>query len=265
MKYFLTAWNSLRKTLNNKNIFLFLDYDGTLVPLAETPARALITSKTEKLLKKLSRLPKFRLAIISGRSLRDVKKMVDIDGITYVGNHGLEIEGPGIKFKSAVPPGYKTILAHIKNELARNLSSFNGAFVEDKGLTLSIHYRLVGRTQLRRLKNLFHETTFSYVIGNKIRISPGKEVLEIRPPIEWDKGRVVLWLLKRWKLLLKDKKIVSFYIGDDVTDEDAFEALGDAGITIFVGKSKRSYAKYYLKDTDEVKKFLVQIADLATK
>jgi trehalose 6-phosphate phosphatase len=265
MKYFLTAWNSLKKTLNNKKIVLFLDYDGTLAPLAETPARALMTLKTKKLLKKLSRLSRCRLAIISGRSLKDLKKMVGIDGITYVGNHGLEMEGPGIKFGCPVTRSHKATLRHIKNELKAKLSSFIGVFVEDKGLTLSIHYRRVDKKQLRRLKKLFHEIIFPYTIRDKIRISRGKKVFEIRPPIAWDKGRVALWLLNRWKLSLKDKKIVSFYIGDDITDEDAFEALGDAGIAIFVGKPKKSYAKYYLRDTEEVKKFISDIADVATK
>jgi trehalose-phosphatase len=265
MKYFLNAWDVLRKTLDNKEIILFLDYDGTLVPLAETPAKALITLNTKNLLKKLVGLSRCRLAIISGRSLMDVKKMVGIDGITYVGNHGLEIEGLGIKFKSPVSLSYKAILGHIKNELRDKLSSFNGAFVEDKGLTLSIHYRLVGGKQLLQAKKLFHETTFPYVTKNKITITSGKKVFEIRPPVAWVKGRVILWLLNRWKLSLKDKKNVPFYIGDDITDEDAFEALADAGITIFVGRPKKSYAQYYLKDTDEVKKFLSNILELAVQ
>ena len=265
MKHFLTAWNSLKKALNNKNVLLFLDYDGTLVPIVETPDQAIITCRTKKLLNKLSRLSRCRLAIISGRSLTDIKKMVGIDGITYAGNYGLEIEGQKIKFETPVSLSYRVILEHIKNELSRNLSSFDGVFVEDKGLTLSIHYRLADRKQIPKVKTLFHEATYPYAIMNKIRTSSGKKVFEIRPPVECDKGGVTLRLLEKWKFSLKDKNIVPFYIGDDETDEDAFKVLKNIGITIFVGKPKRSYAQYYLKDTEEVKKFLSHVADLQTR
>jgi len=264
MKHFLTAWNSLKKALNNKNILLFLDYDGTLVPIVETPDQAIITCGTKKLLNKLSRLSRFRLAIISGRSLTDIKKMVGLDGITYAGNNGLEIEGPKIKFQSSLSLSYKAILEHIKNELSKNLSSFNGVTVEDKGLTLSIHYRSAAKKQIPKVKALFHHATFPYTIRNKIKTSSGKKVFEIRPPIKCDKGSATVWLLERWKFSLKDKNIVPFYVGDDEADEDAFKALRNIGITIFVGKPKRSYAQYYLKDTEEVKKFLSHVADLQT-
>lgn len=287
MKYFLDSWEGLKKKFDNKNILLFLDYDGTLTPIVETPARAVIPFEVKRLLGKLTKLPGCRIAIISARALRDIKKLVGIEGITYVGNHGLEIEGPKIKFsrpsfdirrdpaiagESLISLRYKSVLQDIKDELNVRLTDIRGAFIEDKNLSLSLHYRLADRSQIPRIKTALDEVTAPYTIRNKIKIKVGKKVFEIRPAVEWDKGKVILWLLARWKFMFVDKDIIPVYIGDDVSDEDAFKALRkylpagrQEGITIFVGETKRSSARYYLKDTQEVKDFLGRIKELLEK
>ena len=262
MKYIFEDRNKLKSTLFGKIIVLFLDYDGTLTPIVETPDKAVLSLENKNLLKKLIRNPKCKLAIISGRALKDLKKMVNIANIVYVGNHGLEIEGPMIKFESPVSLRYKRILEHIKDDLQRKLSAIKGAFVEDKGLSLSIHYRLADRDQVPKIKTILHEATILYTVRDKIKISMGKEVFEIRPALGWDKGKVVLWLLARWQFALLDKDILPIYLGDDVTDEDAFGVLRNKGITIFVGEPKKSKAQYYLKNTQEVKYFLKRIAQV---
>lgn len=259
MRNIFYYWDELEKKLSNKYIMLFLDYDGTLTPIVSTPDKAFISQEVKDLLNKLSKSPMCKLAIISGRALKDIKNIIGLKGIIYSGNHGLEIEGPKIKFEPLVSLRYKAILEQIKNDLNKRLSSINGAFVEDKGLSLSLHYRLVDKKNIPQVKTIFHETIILYLVRNKIKIKTGKMVLEMRPPSEWDKGKIVLWLLVRQKFALKDKDVVPIYIGDDTTDEDAFKVLKNNGITIFVGKPKPSYAQYYLKDTNEVKEFLKRI------
>lgn len=256
MKYLFKYWNTLKQNISNRYIFLFLDYDGTLTPIVESPEKAAISPQIKALLKRLSRNTKFKLAIISGRSLKDIKKMVGLENIIYSGNHGLEIEGPKIKFKSSASPQYKTILKQIKDSLNAKLFGIKGIFIEDKGLTLSIHYRLVDKKQIPKVKTIFHEATIFYLLRNKIKIKPGKMVFEIRPPVEWDKGKVVLWLLARQKFALGERSFIPIYIGDDKTDEDVFGVLKNKGLTIFVGQPRASYAQYYLKNTEEVGEFL---------
>jgi len=262
MRYLFEDWDKIKKSLNSKFIALFLDYDGTLSPIVESPERALLPKETKQSLWKLLRSPKCKLAIISGRALKDVKKMVGIDRIIYVGNHGLEIEGPKVKFESPISLRYRRILEHVKDDLRFKLSTIRGVFIEDKGLSLSIHYRLVGRDQIPKIKTILHEATILYTVRDKIKIKLGKKVFEIRPSVEWDKGKVVLWLLARWEFSLKNKDILPVYLGDDVTDEDAFGLLRNKGITIFVGEPKKSNAQYYLKNTQEVKDFLNCIVQL---
>jgi trehalose-phosphatase len=262
MKYLFKQQKAIERKLRGKYLFIFLDFDGTIAPFRETPDKAAIPLKAKILLKRISIKPGLRLAIISGRSLNDIKSKVGLKDVIYSGNHGLEIEGPKINFTSLVSPGYRMILGHIKNDLQRKTSSIRGAFVEDKGLSLSLHYRLTQKGQIARIKALFHETVAPYLIRNKIKIKPAKMVWEVRPPIAWDKGKAVLWLLSRQDFSLPKAKIFPVYIGDDLTDEDAFKALRGKGLTVFVGRRKNSYADYYLRNTEEVARFLCFISEL---
>lgn len=265
--YLVNKWNKIKNNLKDKYIFLFLDYDGTLTSISETPEKATIPVKAKMLLERLSKNPKFKIAIISGRVLRDVKNKVGLKNIIYAGNHGLELEGPKIRFKAPIPEGYKSILNQIKNRLKKKLSQVKGAFVEDKCFSLSLHYRLVDKKDIPKVKIIFHEIVILFKIQNKIRTKSGKMVFEIRPPINWDKGKAVLWLLARQCFSLRNKKqkIFPIYIGDDVTDEDAFKVLRNKGLTIFVGRPKTSYAEYFLKDTKEVIRFLKNLNSLNQK
>jgi trehalose-phosphatase len=205
---------------------------------------------------KLAKSSACKIAIISGRRVNDVKKRIGIKNIIYVGNHGLEIRGPKIKFKATVHPKFLTILNALKEELTKKLSPIRGVFVEDKGLALSVHYRLVDKKYIPEVKTIFHETIITYVVRDKIQVKSGKMVFEIRPPVDWDKGKIVLCLLARQQFAAKSRKMLPIYIGDDTTDEDAFCALKNRGITVAVGLPKESCAEYYLKSTQEVGKFL---------
>ena len=262
MDYLFTQFSKIKEQLGNKFILLLLDYDGTLTPIVETPKKAVISKETKELLQKLSKSPHCTLGIISGRSLEDIKNTVGIKDIIYVGNHGLEIEGPKIKFESQVSPRLKSVIRNIAEELAKRFSSIKGVLIEDKGLTLSIHYRLVDKKDMPCFERFFSEVTNTYAVRDKIKINSGKKVYEIKPPVQWDKGKVVLWLMARQQFASGENKVLPVYIGDDVTDEDVFKVLKRKGLTIFVGEPEGSAATYYLKDAEEVNRFLHLMLDL---
>jgi len=248
----------IKSELSSKYILLFLDFDGTLSPIAKKPTEASLPEKTKKTLIELSKSKKCKLVIISGRALKDIKKKVNVRGIIYAGNHGLQIEGPGIKLDKGVSAGYKNILKKIRNELAKRITRIKGAFMEDKGLSLSLHYRMVREKEISLIKYIFREVTGRYSSKNFFKVENGKKLLEIRPNVNWDKGKAVLWLLSKRQFIFKDDKMLPIYIGDDVTDEDAFRVLKNKGISVFVGSpDKKSQAKYYLKSPEEVTCFLV--------
>ncbi|MFA5117688.1 MAG: trehalose-phosphatase [Candidatus Omnitrophota bacterium] len=264
MKYILNELGALKKALEGKRVYLFLDYDGTLAPIAEKPAKASLSRKTVSVLEALAKNRDFQVAVISGRALKDIKERLGLRNIFYSGNHGLEIQGPGLRFRVPVTLRYKKILEQIKNDLRLNLSRIPGVLLEDKGLSLSLHFRRVSVANTPAVKTAFHETVKLYIARHQVKVREGKRVLEVLPPLEWDKGKAVLWLLgkARRQLLKKQNGIVPVYIGDDLTDEDAFKALGSRGVTVFAGGVRRSRARYYVKGPVEVTRLLGRLAVL---
>jgi trehalose 6-phosphate phosphatase len=249
MIYFLNELESLRKRWEGQKAMLFLDFDGTLTPIVETPDMARLSKPARNALEAISKWPQFQLIIISGRSLEDIQDRVGVKDAIYAGNHGFEIKGPGMEFRGLSSPAYRKQLGDLKREMNEKLDEFPGAFIEDKGETLSVHYRQVKEEQRGGVEQLIERIAESYFSKKEIRYSTGKKVFEIRPPLDWGKGKAVMWILER-------KKGFPIYIGDDSTDEDAFLALGGMGITVHVGNQDTSRAQYYLNDTDEVVKFL---------
>lgn len=262
MDYLYKNLQRLEAQIKDRPLFIFLDFDGTLAPVASSPDKAALPQRTSRALKKLSAVGNCKIAVISGRAMRDIKKKIGLHEIIYAGNHGLEIEGPRIKFTKLVSARYKSILKHLKEELRRRLSPIKGALLENKGLSLSVHYRLADKKDIARVKGIVHECSLTYLRSNEAKLRQGKMVLEIRPHSELGKGGVSLWLLARQIFKSKNKNILPLYIGDDLSDEDAFRALKGKGITVFVGKKRISHARYYLRDFKEVRAFLERILKL---
>lgn len=263
MRNILLEWDKICRQFCGKYIYLFLDYDGTLSPIARTPDKAILAAGIKDALVKLSQADNIKLAVISGRALEDIKKRIGIPGITYSGNHGLEIEGPGLKFENPVYIRIEGIFDNLKALLKSSLASKQGVLIEDKGLSLSIHYRLVDRRQVSAVKAAVQEATRPYLLKKQLKLSAGKEVIEIRPAVGWDKGRIVLWLIAREGFAVSKREILPVYAGDDITDESAFKALKDKGITIVVGKPQQTAAGYCLNDTDEVGELLARILNIS--
>ncbi|MFA5780564.1 MAG: trehalose-phosphatase [Elusimicrobiota bacterium] len=247
MKYLFDHWDKLKRGINSKYMFLFFDYDGTLTPIVRKPELAKLDKKVQKFLKKLS--GKFKIAIISGRPLWEVKKFVGLKNIIYSGNHGFEIEFDRQKF---IHPEVQKIVPEIqkiKQVISAKIKNIKGAFLEDKGIVISIHWRLVDKKYLPKLFVLVREIIRDNM---RIRLTKGKKVWEIRPNVDWDKGKAVRFILT---LFPTPYSLFPVFIGDDTTDEDAFK-ISKNGITIRVGKSNKSNARYYLKSQSEVIKFL---------
>jgi trehalose-phosphatase len=261
MVHLFKELDTLRKRLNDSRIMLFLDYDGTVTPIVERPELAVLSLKTRQVLQKLAQKKHVHLFIVSGRSMANVKQLAAIDNIVYMGNHGLEIEGANIGFEDFCFAQFREILEYLKWEIAKELVFFKGAFVEDKGLGLSVHYRLLNLKDEAIFKTFLGVITWEFSSKGKIRITPGKKVFEIRASIDWDKGKAVSWILEKEQSAYRGQEILPIYIGDDTTDEDAFLAIKNRGITVCVGNSESLHAQYYLNHTDEVVQFLEHLEE----
>ncbi|PIS29040.1 trehalose-phosphatase [Candidatus Saganbacteria bacterium CG08_land_8_20_14_0_20_45_16] len=231
---------------------LFFDFDGTLTPIVARPSLAKLGKDKLELLKNLAKIPAVTIAIISGRKLTTLKEKINIPGSYYVGNHGFEISGPKTNFVHPKAKEAKPLFKKILLELKKGLRGIKGIIIEDKGATLSLHYRCVEGPKVAEVKRIFNKLAESWP-KSKIKITEGKKVFEIRPKVKWDKGEAVRWLLKHLGFQKGDCPI---YIGDDTTDEDAFKVLASKGVTIKVGPLKNSLAQKSLKDIEAVYKFL---------
>jgi len=255
------SWSPLRRRVASAtHLSLFLDYDGTLVPLVDHPSRARLSPAMKRLLQRLAGRPGVWVALVSGRSLADVKRMVGLAGLCYVGNHGLELQGPALRYVNPVARATRPLLAHLGGRLTQALASIPGAWVEDKALTLSVHYRRVAAVERLRVRNAFYQVVRPSQEQRRIRVTAGKDVFELRPPVRWTKGTMLSWLLTRQRALAGRASVLPVCLGDDATDEDAFEALGDRGITVAVGPSTPlTRARYYVKSPADVQRLLERI------
>ncbi|MFB0528148.1 MAG: trehalose-phosphatase [bacterium] len=259
MQHVFNAWQNIKKRLwLAKGILLLLDFDGTLTPIAARPKEAELSPEMEGILRFLTKKKGFEIAIISGRSLSDLKQKIKIKNIIYVGNHGLEIERKGKEF--IYPQASKSIptMKELKKILKARLGPIKGTIVEDKRVGLAVHYRMVKNSDVPELKRRVRQIFRPFMEKKKIKIGYGKKILEAKPPIMWDKGKAASMLLDSFK----QEKPVAFYLGDDRTDEDAFSTLDGKAITVFVGKPRESKAKFFLKNVGEVGIFLQRLSAL---
>lgn len=255
MKHVFSVLKHVKNSIGSSALLLF-DFDGTLTPITGRPDLASLSQDTWELLKVLAH--RYKVGVISGRSLAVIKKMVGLKGIYYSGNHGFEISGPGIERVRLQAKSVRPLITKICRRLHDELDGIRGIVIEDKGLTASLHYRLVAEREVKRMKKIFWKIVNPHVNSGAVRASHGKKVFEILPNVDWDKGKAVLWIMD---VVDPNGKLTPVYIGDDRTDEDAFLALRKRGITILVSeRPKRSRAKFYLKSVDEVKEFLGELA-----
>lgn len=258
MENILSAWGKIEKRLKGRYVCLFLDCDGTIAPIADSPDKAEVPGRTKSVLSSLAKAADTSLAVISGRPLSELKSLIGLSGIIYAGNHGLEVEGIGDITPWQSPSDYKNDLGSAKELLVKKFSSTRGILIEDKGSSLCVHYRMANVDEKQFISEIL-ETIESYVSKGKFSILYGKKVVEVRPPGGWNKGDVVRMILERARSDHKDKDTAAVYVGDDVTDEDAFRVLSDGGITVVVGDRPGSLAKYRAGDTAEVYEFLVAL------
>ena len=219
----------------NGRLLLALDFDGTLSPIVPRPEEASILPAAARALTRLADRPDTLVAIVSGRGLDDVRARVREDRAFFAGNHGYEIEGPGVRHRIDAAERLRPEFRMLSERLRHELAHIPGAEIEDKGITISVHYR---RVDDPALAEEIRTATVREAERSGVRATHGKRVVELRPPFDWHKGRAVEFLIDS---LGSDGPVFPVFIGDDVTDEDAFHAVRDrGGLAILVAEGDDS-------------------------
>jgi trehalose 6-phosphate phosphatase len=244
--------------LGDKKLAVFLDYDGTLTHIAERPALATLSQGMRVIIAALA--TRCTVAVISGRDRADVERLVGLDNLIYAGNHGFDIAAPrhisrnNVAVRREEGMEFSEKLALAASDLEQELAGFTGVLVETKKASIAVHYRQAAPDEHKAVAATVVRTLEPHP---ELRLTNGKMVCEIQPRVDWDKGRAVLFLLEA--LNLDGAHVMPVYVGDDVTDEDAFRALKGRGIGIFVGHDgdggfgqKTTSADYIIRDPGEV-------------
>ena len=249
------AIDEVQAQTDGRPLAFLADFDGTLAEFADDPNAVTLPAAVKDSLTRLSRRSAL-VAIISGRSLGDIRRRVDIAGLVYAGNHGLEIAGPGWTWTHPAAVKAQEAVAACCRRLRQALRGIPGAWVEDKGLTATVHYRLTPHRFVDRVSVAVREDVARLPTGT-LAVHPGKHILEIRPEVPWDKGTAARWILSRMLGPGALEQACVIYAGDDRTDEDVFDALPDPSVTIKVGgHAQPTAARYSLRGADEVARFI---------
>lgn len=216
----LPLTSDIATRLSGDPLVLLLDVDGTLAPIAPTPGTATVPPRTRRVLQELVKLPDVHISLVSGRTAADAVRLVDVAGVWAIGNHGFEVAEPG---QPAVPHAgaaeYLDRIAAIADQLRAITRGMDGVSVEDKRWTVTVHYRLADREIVPQLL----ERGAELARDAGLRATNGKEVFEVRPPLDVNKGTACLDIAERLGAFRDGASLLS--AGDDRTDEDAFIAL----------------------------------------
>lgn len=242
--------------VGERRLAVFLDFDGTLSPIVTHPEQAVLDNETRQAVRRVA--DRFPVAIVSGRDRLDVAGRVALDDVYYAGSHGFDISGPG-EFREEKGSEFRPSLEEAASELEIGLRAVSGSWVERKRFALAVHYRQAPAGAEEEVEEAVRAVASRHP---DLRMAGGKKIFELRPDIDWDKGKAVVWLLE--VLGLRSDDVVPIYVGDDETDEDAFREFGEGpGIGVVVGGGDRSTAaRYSLAGTAEVSAFLMRLSRL---
>jgi trehalose 6-phosphate phosphatase len=239
-------------------VWVGTDFDGTLAPITDDPDEASLPPAARDALAGLAGHPRAAVGIVSGRDVANLRRHVRLEDIGYAGNHGLEIELPGERFEYPTAAAARPVLARVTAGLGEVLRPYPGAWVQDKGLSLTVHYRRAAAAHhaavTAAVQAAFDAATAGpghHLTAPRLVLRPGVLAWDVRPVVDWHKGSAAGWLLAKQA----GGGAVPVFLGDDFSDEDAFAAVR-AGVTVLVGPDRASNAKYRVDGPADVRAFL---------
>ncbi|AQT82656.1 trehalose-phosphatase [Mycolicibacterium litorale] len=253
----LLSFGQVAGVVSARRPALFFDFDGTLSDIVDDPAAATLVPGADKALQSLAAL--YPVAVLSGRDLADIWTRIGIPGLWYAGSHGFEMVGPdGSHQENQVAAAAVPLLAQAADELGLELASVAGVVVEHKRFAVAVHYRNAVPEAAATVTAAVHRAGAR--LG--LKVTAGRKVAELRPNLDWDKGKTLEWIADR---IAGQEPLLPVYIGDDLTDEDAFDSVLHDGIGIVVQHNedgdRSTAARFSLADPDHVREFIERLVD----
>jgi len=248
------AVSELKRRRDGRHLLLLFDFDGTLTPFQPDPDAVHLEDEVRGLLAGLALKPSSTIGIISGRRLPDLEKRLKIPGEVYVaGFHGLEIHAPGETFMHPEAAAATATMRSIAEAMRGHLTTLPGVFIEDKVFSVALHYREAAPAVGVVAQSRFMDIARAHVDAGRLRLLPGACVIELLPGASWHKGSALQWIRERIERV--HGPTFTVYVGDDVTDEDAFRAVGPEGMTISAS-DRASGAEFFVDGPPGVKRLL---------
>ncbi|MCI4675107.1 trehalose-phosphatase [Candidatus Mycolicibacterium alkanivorans] len=253
----LLSFGQIAGVVSARRPALFFDFDGTLSEIVDDPAAATLVPGADKALRALAAL--YPVGVLSGRDLADVRDRIAIPGLWYAGSHGFEMVGPdGTHRENEVAAAAVPVLAQAAEELNAELADIPGVAVEHKRFAVAVHYRNAGPGADAPVTAAVHRAGAKH----GLKVTSGRKVVELRPNLDWDKGKTLDWIVDQ---VTGQEPLLAIYLGDDLTDEDAFDSVLHDGIGIVVRHSedgdRRTAARYILDSPEHVRDFVERLVE----
>jgi trehalose-phosphatase len=249
-RHLFNDWDAVSTRILNANaVLLFLDFDGTLVPLQRAYDEVTFGPQTRRALRRLTGHRRVTVVIVSGRRRGVLVRLLGLARVQYWGLYGWEQ-----KTAHQLPAAVRRDLSRARAELTASLGALSGVRIEDKGMSVCVHTRGASRRNTRLASAQLRQAVIPY--RSRLRVLQGRDTWDVLPRTVGGKGVAVRAALRRVRA-----PVLPIYVGDDVTDEPAFAALG-RGITVHVGARLDTRAGYRLSDPDEVRGFIERLAEV---
>ncbi|ODR19315.1 trehalose-phosphatase, partial [Mycobacterium gordonae] len=258
----LQVYSQLKELVTARQPVVFVDFDGTMADIVGQPETAALVPGAADALRALT--PHCPVAVISGRDLADLRARIDVDGLWFAGSHGFELVAPdGTLHQNADAAASVGVLVRAAVRLADELKDIPGTIVERKRYAVAVHYRNTDPQAVDRVIAAVRR------LGRSagLRVTTGRKLVELRPNVSWDKGKALHWILEHLATEQNSSSTTTLpiFIGDDISDEDGFDAIRFDGVGIAVrhleGGDRPSAATFSLESPSAVTQFLQRLAD----
>lgn len=237
-----------------QHLVVLCDFDGTLCEFHPDPGAVWMPSSIGEALDAIATRTDATVGLVTGRRIDDVRRRAGLSAsVYYAGLHGLEIEVEGERFRHPDIGTERDLIHRLADAMSAELSSLGGVFLEDKDVSIVAHFREASPEVQAYVPEIFERHARPYIKSGRLRIMKGSCARELLPKIDWHKGSAVIWICDR--VAQHHGSAWPVYIGDDLTDEDAFRALKRTGLGI-AASDRVSGAAYRIEGPSEVEALL---------